>query len=212
MQRPVSPSLHRQLEARSSPYFQVALYAGGQVLAVCICLLLWVSWDVLSAFQEPLLWAWLSSLSLRDVKRFLVNTARKELQTSPFITCCAKLVFLPLVILWQLFEEVREKLQSKYSELQAKSQVTAAGAGSSSNSVAGGQGSAPTAGASVHPQPAAADVSEDDEGPVQLLLETVQAKYISGALLLVGSYQPPPRKHQQQGGASGSGSSGAGGI
>jgi hypothetical protein len=133
------------------------LYAGGNVLAVLILLLLWFCWDVLSAFQEPLIWSylcrygyilmllietsqilcWLSSvaagplqrccwssvassqqhllyicslhtpacqklmlrhclpigllvnlhcfascsLSLRDIKRYLVNTARRELQT-----------------------------------------------------------------------------------------------------------------------------------
>jgi hypothetical protein len=37
--------------------------------------------------------------------------------------CCAKLVFLPAVIAWQLFEEVRDKLQAKYHELQVNSQV-----------------------------------------------------------------------------------------
>jgi len=42
---------------------------------------------------------------------------------SSFIICCAKLVFLPAVIAWQLFEEVREKLQAKYYELQASNQV-----------------------------------------------------------------------------------------
>lgn len=51
------------------------------MLAVGICLLLWFCWDVLSAFEEPLLWAWLCSLSLRDIKRYLVTTARRELQT-----------------------------------------------------------------------------------------------------------------------------------
>jgi hypothetical protein len=37
--------------------------------------------------------------------------------------CCAKLVFLPAVIAWQLFEEVRDKLQAKYHELQVTNQV-----------------------------------------------------------------------------------------
>lgn len=65
--------------AQSSPYFHIALYAAGNVLAVAILLLVWFSWGILAAFQEPLLWAWLCSLSLRDVKRFLVSTARREL-------------------------------------------------------------------------------------------------------------------------------------
>lgn len=43
------------------------------------------------------------------------------LSCSPFIVCCAKLVFLPAVIAWQLFEEVRDKLQAKYHELQVNS-------------------------------------------------------------------------------------------
>jgi hypothetical protein len=64
---------------RQSPYFHIALYAAGNVLAVGILLLVWFSWGILAAFQEPLLWAWLCSLSLRDVKRFLVSTARREL-------------------------------------------------------------------------------------------------------------------------------------
>lgn len=42
---------------------------------------------------------------------------------SSFVVCCAKLVFLPAVIAWQLFEEVRDKLQAKYHELQVNSQV-----------------------------------------------------------------------------------------
>lgn len=40
---------------------------------------------------------------------------------SSFLVCCAKLVFLPAVIAWQLFEEVRDKLQAKYHELQVNS-------------------------------------------------------------------------------------------
>jgi hypothetical protein len=48
---------------------------------------------------------------------------------SSFIVCCAKLVFLPAVIAWQLFEEVRDKLQAKYHELQVNSSSS-----SSSNS------------------------------------------------------------------------------
>jgi hypothetical protein len=67
-------------QARSSPYFQIALYACGNVLAVAICLLVWFCWDLLSAFQEPLLWAWMCSLSLRDIKEYIADTARKELE------------------------------------------------------------------------------------------------------------------------------------
>lgn len=75
-----SPSQsHRLVVAQASPYFQIALYAGGQVLAVAILVLLWFTWGILAAFQEPLLWAWLCSLSLRDIKRWLVSTARREL-------------------------------------------------------------------------------------------------------------------------------------
>lgn len=77
--RPASPPSYTR--AANSPYFQIALYAGGNVLAVGICLLLWFCWDVLSAFEEPLLWAWLCSLSLRDIKRYLVTTARRELRS-----------------------------------------------------------------------------------------------------------------------------------
>jgi hypothetical protein len=38
-------------------------------------------------------------------------------------------VFLPAVIAWQLFEEVRDKLQAKYHELQVNSQVRRANTG-----------------------------------------------------------------------------------
>lgn len=71
--------VQQRLAQSSSPYFQIALYAAGNVLAVAILLLVWFGWGILAAFQEPLLWAWLCSLSLRDVKRFLVSTARREL-------------------------------------------------------------------------------------------------------------------------------------
>lgn len=36
--------------------------------------------------------------------------------------CCAKLVFLPAVVAWQVIEEVRDKLAAKYQELQLNSQ------------------------------------------------------------------------------------------
>eukprot|EP00882_Tetradesmus_deserticola_P026888 GHRQ01029705.1.p1 GENE.GHRQ01029705.1~~GHRQ01029705.1.p1 ORF type:complete len:127 (+),score=41.93 GHRQ01029705.1:607-987(+) len=119
--RPLSPGYGGRRE--SSYYFQLALYAGGNVLAVLILLLLWFCWDVLSAFQEPLVWSYLCSLSLRDIKRYLVNTARRELQTSSFVVCCTKLLLLPAVIVWQLFEELRDKVAAQYHELQQKKQV-----------------------------------------------------------------------------------------
>lgn len=55
--RPLGPGYAGRRE--SSYYFQLALYAGGNVLAVLILLLLWFCWDVLSAFQEPLIWSYL---------------------------------------------------------------------------------------------------------------------------------------------------------
>jgi hypothetical protein len=56
--------------------------------------------------QEPLLWAWLCSLSLRDVKGYVVETARRELRTESFAVCCAKLAFLPAVVVVSSFVEV----------------------------------------------------------------------------------------------------------
>lgn len=91
----------------SGAYYQIALYAAGNVLAVGIVLLAWFSWDLLRAFQEPLLWAWLCSLSLRDAKAYLTETARRELRAGSLAGCAAKLAFLPLVIVWQSFVEVR---------------------------------------------------------------------------------------------------------
>jgi hypothetical protein len=44
---------------------------------------------------------------------------------SSFVVCCAKLLLLPAVIVWQLFEELRDKLAAKYQELQQKKQVRA---------------------------------------------------------------------------------------
>lgn len=79
----------------ASPYSTIALIAGGQVLAVGILMLLWWSWGILRAFQEPLLWAWLCSLSLRDVKRYLVSTARRELLTRCFwLVACLHLLLV----------------------------------------------------------------------------------------------------------------------
>jgi hypothetical protein len=89
--------VQQRLAQSSSPYFQIALYAAGNVLAVAILLLVWFGWGILAAFQEPLLWAWLCSLSLRDVKRYLVSTARRELLSRCESTsalhqhCCALL-------------------------------------------------------------------------------------------------------------------------
>jgi hypothetical protein len=54
----------------------------------------------------------------------LRSTTRRHHRSS-FLVCCAKLAFLPAVILWQLAEEVQEKLLAKYYELQSKSQVGA---------------------------------------------------------------------------------------
>jgi hypothetical protein len=53
-----------------------------------------------------LLWAWLCHLSLRDVKAYLTDVARRELRTENIAVCCAKLAFLPAVIVWQSFVEV----------------------------------------------------------------------------------------------------------
>lgn len=39
---------------------------------------------------------------------------------SSFPVCCAKLLLLPLVIAWQVFEEVRDKVSAKYQEIQDK--------------------------------------------------------------------------------------------
>lgn len=73
---------------RNSPYFQVALHACGIVLAVLIVVVLYTLWNVLSAFQEPLLWAWLCSIALKDLKQALVHVGQKELNNR-----CALLVF-----------------------------------------------------------------------------------------------------------------------
>lgn len=66
----------------SSPYITLALHAGGQLLALAAALLLWLCWSVLESFSEPLLWAYLCSLSLRDVKRWLVRSAAAPEHTS----------------------------------------------------------------------------------------------------------------------------------
>jgi hypothetical protein len=81
MQSPTQLSGHQHHRAGSlrGAYLHIALNAGGHVGAVAILLLLWYSWCILAGFQEPLLWAWLCSLSLRDVKRWTVATARREL-------------------------------------------------------------------------------------------------------------------------------------
>jgi hypothetical protein len=72
---------------RNSPYVQVALHACGIVLAVLIVAVLYTLWNVLSAFQEPLLWAWLCSIALKDLKQALVHVGQKELSNR-----CASLI------------------------------------------------------------------------------------------------------------------------
>ena len=64
----------------SHPYFLIALHACGNVLALGVVVLVFFVWGVLAAFQEPLLWAYLCSLSLRDVKGYLHDLARRELE------------------------------------------------------------------------------------------------------------------------------------
>jgi hypothetical protein len=64
----------------SHPYFLIALHASGNVLALGVVVLVFWVWGVLAAFQEPLLWAYLCSLSLRDVKGYLYDIARRELE------------------------------------------------------------------------------------------------------------------------------------
>lgn len=99
-------SVDHPSSSSSGAYYQIALYAAGNVLAVGIVLLAWLCWDLLSAFQEPLLWAWLCSLSLRDVKAFLTDAARRELRASSLAACGTKLALLPLFIVVQSFVEV----------------------------------------------------------------------------------------------------------
>jgi predicted PurR-regulated permease PerM len=72
----------------SSHYVTLALYAGGQLLALAAALLLWLCWSVLESFSEPLLWAYLCSLSLRDVKRWLVR-CRCQCIAPGALSCCA---------------------------------------------------------------------------------------------------------------------------
>lgn len=71
--------------------------------------------------------SWLSNVFVTvDALPVLVLTllhALMPLPCSSFIVCCGKLVFLPAVIAWQVFDEVRDKLQAKYHELQTNSQV-----------------------------------------------------------------------------------------
>jgi len=59
--------------ARPSAYYQIALHATGNVFSLLIGLVLWKLWAVLSMFQEPLLWAWLVSIALKDFKQFLAR-------------------------------------------------------------------------------------------------------------------------------------------
>jgi hypothetical protein len=59
-----------------------------------------------AAPQEPLLWAWLCHLSLRDVKAYICDIARRELRTENLLVCAAKLALLPAVIVWCSFVEV----------------------------------------------------------------------------------------------------------
>lgn len=58
---------------RPSAYYQIALVATGNVFALFVALVLWKTWDLLSIFQEPLLWAWMFSIALKDFKQFLVG-------------------------------------------------------------------------------------------------------------------------------------------
>ena len=125
-------SSNRQGGAGYSAYFQIALYAAGHVLALLVGCALWIVYTLLYSFQEPLLWAWLCSVALRDVRNYLLEFLRKELAERPLPLLVLRWVFLPFLVLFSSFSELREAMKTKYEQLEGSqlgSQVRTASAG-----------------------------------------------------------------------------------
>lgn len=64
-----------------SAYASIALYVGGNALAILAGLALLGVWRVLAGFQEPILWGLICSLALRDPKDQLVQYLESELKS-----------------------------------------------------------------------------------------------------------------------------------
>lgn len=63
-------------------YQQIVLYASGHILAILIGAGLWLLWGLLGGFAaEPVIWAWLSSIAVRDIKHAIVRSATAELRS-----------------------------------------------------------------------------------------------------------------------------------
>ncbi len=58
---------------------QLAVYACGNALAIVLGVVLYNVWIVLSDFRDPMLWALLCSVALRDAKNYSVKVLDEEL-------------------------------------------------------------------------------------------------------------------------------------
>ncbi|GMH35217.1 hypothetical protein BSKO_03085 [Bryopsis sp. KO-2023] len=77
-----------------SAYASVALYACGNAVAIVGGLVLLGVWNVLSAFQAPILWAFIFSGALRDLKVRIVAYLDAELKCKSLPRMCLSLLLL----------------------------------------------------------------------------------------------------------------------
>ncbi|KAK9855156.1 hypothetical protein WJX84_000903 [Apatococcus fuscideae] len=93
--------------SQDSLYLQIAVHAFGIALAVVIGLVLLSVWNLLKEFREPMLWALLCSVALRDAKEVLIEAVQSRLQSDSSLAgaVCA-LLLLPLQGPLQLFTDV----------------------------------------------------------------------------------------------------------
>ena len=89
-------------------YLQLALAAGGNVLAVLLLAVVYHCWLILADYRGALLWSVLSSIALRDLRDFLVSDASRRLELSRSLPCILwQLACLPFATLGDTLQDLR---------------------------------------------------------------------------------------------------------
>ncbi len=93
--------------AQNALYLQLALTAGGNVLALLIVAVAYYCWLVLADYRGALLWSVLSSIALRDLCDFLVADATRRLEATPSLPHIAwQLAGLPFATLSDTLQDL----------------------------------------------------------------------------------------------------------
>lgn len=88
-------------------YLQLALTAGGNVLALCVIGIVWSCWLILADYRGALLWSVLSSIALRDLRDLLVEDATRRLeQTRSLPRILWQLAALPFATLGDTLQDL----------------------------------------------------------------------------------------------------------